>query len=172
MMVIRDEEEITESKDLSPISQAVTKEGVGSITEDSPTCHQCGICCRRFKVNGGSRVDKIKFDATDEDKSEWRKEVALLKRILVKLDDERGKNGRKIHWYRCKMLWYNKDNKKWECLIYDSRPSMCKRFVPGNHTIAPRAPCRKEAFLKAQEKTPERFAIQPEGELFILEERK
>lgn len=121
-------------------------------------CLQCGNCCRKFRISGGKRVVDLKWKAPTNLQKElwpediwteegWNREKALLRRILV----HTGKDKHGSNWYRCKMLFRNRFTGKWECLIHDSRPSMCRQFVPANATIPERAACRKERRRRIKE---------------------
>jgi Fe-S-cluster containining protein len=75
-------------------------------------------------------------------------EAALLRRIMIHKPEGEGSYGRGYQNYRCRMLWYNKFTKKWECLIHKSKPQMCKNFEPGDDTLSDDKPCRQEKLRK------------------------
>jgi len=124
-------------------------EGVGI---EKPECFQCGICCRKFFVSRGASLEtaiKKQRERRGPDNEEQARQTALLRRIVIptekkkrlsfesgqpKLGDQQA--------YRCRMLWHNPFSKKWECLIHDAKPDMCKKFVPGHFSVPDRAPCR------------------------------
>lgn len=111
-------------------------------------CQQCGNCCRRFRINGGKRVESLRWKYGNGmhngwTRESWNREAALLRRILVLV---KVKNG--VAWYRCSMLWRNRETGKWECLIHDTRPTMCREFMPGNASIPRGAACRKRSCLE------------------------
>ncbi len=122
-------------------------------------CHQCGGCCRGLSFKHGNMLEtELK---TEEDKAPLgeagAKEKALLRRIMIHKSRGKGSYGRGYQNYRCRMLWHNPFQDKWECLIYESRPPMCRKFEPGNDTLPDDRPCRQElssdVYDKAEQRT-------------------
>lgn len=116
-------------------------------TIQEPECHRCGACCRGFALRSGNTLEvtiakKRKLFGPEEEND--ARQNALLRRIMIHKPNGKGSYGQGHQNYRCQMLWYNKFSKKWECLIHDSKPDMCKNFQPGDPTLRDTTPCRKE----------------------------
>ena len=114
--------------------------------KSEPECQQCGSCCRGFSLRGNQTLEaSIKSQREDRgpDSEKQARENALLRRIMIHKPVGKG-SYRSFHNYRCRMLWHNKFTGKWECLIHDSKPNMCKKFEPGHPTLKNNVPCRKE----------------------------
>ncbi|MGV8075085.1 MAG: YkgJ family cysteine cluster protein [Syntrophobacteraceae bacterium] len=94
------------------------------------TCRQCGACCR---------VDMVAY-ISSEDIRRWEKEgrqdiIARVRdnEIMWAGDRITGKSGRKP----TSCVYLNWDGSSFFCDIYETRPLVCRNYVPGSSELCP-----------------------------------
>ena len=99
--------------------------------KDSPSCRCCGKCCF---------VDMIAY-AQPEDFDRWctenRQDIleVIENRHLVWAGDRMISSETGIAPKECPFL-YSK-GKEWLCSIYETRPAVCREYVPGSSELCP-----------------------------------
>jgi Fe-S-cluster containining protein len=113
------------------------------------TCKRCGTCCTNY----------IKLFATKDDIYRWKKKGRddILNRVRIRYDHTGAiiagdiwfnpRMGEKII-KRCPFLRKIRKTDKYACLIYETRPEICKRYPETSHnSICLRV--HKEEFLRS-----------------------
>lgn len=103
---------------------------------DPVQCGRCGKCCNRLTLSLGFKGNPTSLWNIPHPND--AKDIELLRRILIPIEALEGYEERT--WYRCSML-YKKDGVA-SCLIYDSRPRLCRTFEPGDSTCPDDALCK------------------------------
>ena len=93
-------------------------------------CRQCGACCH---------VDMFAY-ITDDDIRRWEQEnrfdiINHIRGTEVKWFGDIILSGQGIHIQSCTFL--NWDGNAFCCDIYDTRPHVCRNYVPGSSALCP-----------------------------------
>ncbi|MDD3846615.1 MAG: YkgJ family cysteine cluster protein [Syntrophorhabdaceae bacterium] len=96
----------------------------------SPACRQCGCCCY---------VDMVIY-VTSEDMERWERQgrqdiIARLRdnRVIWAGDRIVDRSGAKV----TNCVYLNWNGKTFFCEIYETRPMVCRNYVPGSSELCP-----------------------------------
>jgi len=101
------------------------------LKEESPIrCRQCGVCCH---------VDMIAY-ITENDMRRWEKEQRLdiishVRGTEIQWFGDIILTGNGIHIQSCTFLNY--DGNVFFCDIYETRPQVCRDYMPGSSALCP-----------------------------------
>lgn len=100
------------------------------------TCHRCGSCCH---------VDMVAY-ISPEDMQRWEKErrhdiIARIRDNDVIWAGDRiiNRSGRKLE----SCVYLNWEGSSFFCEIYETRPLVCRNFIPGSSELCPRYYCEE-----------------------------